>query len=245
MSPRERIICALDVPNADVALRHVERLREHVGVFKVGLELLMAEGPSVVPRLQAAGAKKIFLDVKLHDIPNTVVGAVRKLACLGVWAITLHTFGGSKMLEAAYQAALEAAQEAQREPPLLLGVTVLTSLSPAVLKQELRIGEPMEELVVHLARLAFQSGCGGVVASPQELVALRAAFPDPSHLFITPGVRPALRMADDQARTLTPAEAVRRGASYLVIGRPILTAQNPVEAAQRIAEEIQGALEES
>ncbi|HLI48576.1 MAG TPA: orotidine-5'-phosphate decarboxylase [Chthonomonas sp.] len=244
MRPAERIICALDVPSGDAALRYVELLREHVGVFKVGLELLMAEGPGVVPRLHAAGAQKIFLDAKLHDIPNTVMGAVRGLAHLGVWAVTLHTFGGRNMLEAAHRAALEAAQEAQREPPFLFGVTVLTSISPTVLKQELRVTEPMEELVVHLARLAFQSGCGGVVASPQELIALRTAFPEPGHLFITPGVRPAQNVADDQARTLTPAEAIRRGASYLVIGRPILTAQNPVEAAQRIAEEIQSALEE-
>lgn len=239
LQPHERIICALDVPNAATALALVERLREHVGVFKVGLELLMGEGPQIVPQIREAGASKIFVDAKLHDIPNTVAGAVRGLTRLGPWAITLHAWGGRAMLQAASQAAMEVALSHGHTPPLLLGVTVLTSISQNTLSQELHVAVPVAQQVVHLARLAFESGCAGIVASPLELMPLREAFAlPPSPLLITPGVRPQGSQSADQARVLSPREAIERGADYLVIGRPLLQAPNPVEVARRIAEEV-------
>ncbi|MCS6777465.1 MAG: orotidine-5'-phosphate decarboxylase [Chloroherpetonaceae bacterium] len=242
MEPAQRIICALDVDNAYRAIQLVQQLRDLVGVFKVGLELVTATGIQIFDKLRDAGAQRIFYDAKLHDIPNTVAGAMRGVARLGVWGVTVHASGGRAMLEAAVQAARQAIHSGPDDatPPqtLVLGVTVLTSIDATALHQELHVADPLEAYVVHLAQLAYQAGCDGVIASPQEIEALRGAVPDPDFLIVTPGVRPAGADPGDQARILTPAEALRRGASYLVIGRPITAAPDPVAAARRIAEEI-------
>lgn len=241
MQAFERIICALDVDNADQAIQLVERLSDHVGMFKVGLELLTAEGAQVVSRLIASGAGRIFFDAKLHDIPNTVAGAMRGVVRHGAWCVTVHAQGGSAMLRAAVETAETASATLGMGRPQVLAVTVLTSLGPDTLRDEVQVGVPLADHVAHLACMAHEAGCDGVIASPQEIEIVRRTVHDPGFLIITPGVRPAGTGAADQARVMTPAEAVRRGADYLVIGRPITRATDPVEAAQRIAAEISAA----
>jgi orotidine-5'-phosphate decarboxylase len=238
LQPKERIIVALDVDNAYRALQLVGQLRNRVGVFKIGLELVTATGTEIFDKLRDAGAERIFYDAKLHDIPNTVAGAMRGVVRRGAWCVTVHTTGGSAMLRAAVETAKQEAQDFGTERPLILGVTVLTSIGPDTLRNELRVGQPVEEYVVSLAKLAQEAGCDGVIASPQEIIAVRKEIPDPNFLVVTPGVRPAGSDADDQARVMTPADAIRSGASYLVIGRPIVAALDPVAAAERIADEI-------
>jgi orotidine-5'-phosphate decarboxylase len=234
MEPNERIICALDVDNAYRALQLVRMLREHVGVFKVGLELINSAGTEIVERLQDAGATRIFYDAKLHDIPNTVAGAMHGIVRMGVWSVTVHTMGGPAMLRAAVQAATSP----QAGGLKVLGVTVLTSIGPEALRNDLQVGMALESFVPFLAKQAQDAGCAGVIASPLEVKVVREAVPDPGFLIITPGVRPAGAERGDQARVMTPGDAIRNGASYLVIGRPIVGAPDPVEAAQRIADEI-------
>lgn len=238
MEAKDRIICALDVDNAFRALQLVRMLREHVGVFKVGLELLNAAGSEIVEKLQDAGAERIFYDAKLHDIPNTVAGAMHGIVRLGVWSVTVHTMGGPAMLRAAVEAAR--GQEATGGPvgPWVLGVTVLTSIDPETLKTDLQVAMPLESFVPFLAKHAHAAGCAGVIASPLEVAAVRQAVSDPDFLIITPGVRPAGADRGDQARVMTPGEAIRSGANYLVIGRPIVASSDPVGAAQSIAAEI-------
>ncbi len=238
MEAKDRIICALDVDNAFRAIQLVSLLREHVGVFKVGLELLNAAGTEIVERLREAGADRIFYDAKLHDIPNTVSGAMRGIARMGVWSVTVHTTGGPAMLRAAVEAARHQPDNVGLAGPLVLGVTVLTSIDAETLKSDLQVGLPLAEFVPFLAKQAYAAGCAGVIASPLEVAAVREAIPDPNFLIITPGVRPAGSDRGDQARVMTPGEAIRCGASYLVIGRPIVAASDPVEAAHRIAAEI-------
>lgn len=234
LAPRERVLAAIDTPSLDAALALVAGLQPHVGGFKVGLELCTAAGaPRVVEAVAAAGGA-VFLDLKLHDIPNTVAGAVRSACRLGpaVRMLTLHTAGGSAMLRAAAEAAATFA-----ERPLLLGVTVLTSVDAAALRDELGVGAAMEEHVVRLALLARDAGLDGVVASPHEAPAIRRACGD-DLLIVTPGVRPAWASADDQRRVLTPAEALGAGADFLVVGRPISAAPDPAAAAARIVAEL-------
>ncbi len=238
MEPKERIICAIDVETTECAVELVELLKGEVGVFKAGLELVTAQGTQVLKRLREAGAAKIFYDAKLHDIPNTVAGAMRGVARLGAWCVTVHATGGRKMMAAAVRAAQEVAEAEGRTRPKILAVTLLTSVGAEALAQELQVGKSVSDYVAHLARMAYEAGCDGVVASPHEIEVVRKAVPASGFLIVTPGVRPAGADKGDQARVLTPAEAVQRGADYLVIGRPILAAPNPVEAAQRIAAEI-------
>jgi orotidine-5'-phosphate decarboxylase len=238
LEAKDRIICALDVDNAYRALQLVRMLREHVGVFKIGLELINAAGTEIVEKLQDAGACRIFYDAKLHDIPNTVAGAMRGIARLGAWSVTVHTTGGPAMLRAAADAAREEALNGAVPGLKVLGVTVLTSIDPQTLRDDLQVAMPLSDYVPHLARLAHAAGCAGVIASPLEVAAVRAAVPDADFLIITPGVRPVGADRGDQARVMTPTDAIRSGASYLVIGRPIVAATDPVEAAQRIAAEI-------
>ncbi len=238
MEPGQRIVCAMDVDTAERAVRLVEQLRVHVGVFKVGLELIMAEGIGVVAKLRDVGAERIFFDAKLHDIPNTVAGAMRGIVRLGAWCVTVHTTGGSGMMQAATETAKCEANALKLPAPKVLGVTVLTSISPEILQAELSVEQPLSNFVMQLAVSAQTSGCGGVIASPQEISLIRDAIPDPNFLIITPGVRPAGSAAGDQARTMTPREAIERGANYLVIGRPIVAVPDPVDAAKRIADEI-------
>ena len=231
---RERLIVALDVPDRATALFAVERLSGHVGTFKVGLEIFVREGPRLVEEIRARG-ENVFLDLKLHDIPNTVAGAVRSACALGVQMLTLHAAGGRKMLEAARDAAA-----ASGHRPLLLAVTALTSLSQEDISD---IGVPISAVswVERLAGLAIEVAIPGLVASPLELPSLRAKVGSQMKLVI-PGIRPSGAAAQDQSRTAQPFDAIRAGADYLVVGRPILQAPDPAAAADQIVAEITRAL---
>lgn len=232
----ERILVAVDYDNADDALRLARTLAGRVGGFKVGLELVNAAGFDIFARLADTGAGRIFYDAKFHDIPNTVAGAVRAAARRGVWMINVHASGGGAMLRAAREAADSAAT-----PPLLIAVTVLTSIDRATLNDDLRVPGEVADQVVHLAQLTQSAGLDGVVASPQEVTAIRTAC-GPKFVTVIPGVRPAGVAAHDQARIATPGAAVRAGAHYLVVGRAITGAPDPAVAADAIAAEITAAL---
>ncbi len=239
MPAREKIIVALDVPSADAALHIAQKLHGHVGMFKVGSEVFTAEGP-VLARYLIATGEKVFLDLKFHDIPNTVRAAARQAATLGVSLVNVHASGGRKMMEAALEGIRSAQSARAATPTRLLAVTVLTSLGAEDLAEVGFQGSP-EEMVVRLARLAQSAGVDGVVASPQEISAIRKAC-GPDFLIVTPGIRPASASSDDQARIATPESALRAGADYLVIGRPITGASDPAAAAGAIAAEMEKAL---
>jgi orotidine-5'-phosphate decarboxylase len=234
------ILVALDVDRPEAAIALADRLRGAIGGVKVGLQLFTAAGPDVVRQFVARG-DRVFLDLKFHDIPNTVAGAVAAAAELGVWMVNVHASGGRAMLDAARRAADEGAARAGRPRPLVIGVTVLTSLSTDTLGD---IGVPgsAAEQVVRLACLCQAAGLDGVVASPQEIVAIRAAC-GPDFVIVTPGIRggAAASGPDDQSRTATPAGAIAAGSSYLVIGRPITAAPDSRQAAEAIlAETVKG-----
>jgi orotidine-5'-phosphate decarboxylase len=240
MLAKEKIIVALDVSSADAALRVAQKLHGHVGMFKVGKELFTAEGPAVARNLLAAG-NKVFLDLKFHDIPNTVRAAAQQAGMLGVSLLTIHASGGRKMIVAALEGVRAAATaRGVAQPTRVLAVTALTSLSAEDLAEVGFLGSP-EEVVVRLARLAQSAGADGVVASPREIAVIRQAC-GPDFLIVTPGIRPAAGASDDQARTATPESAIRAGADYLVIGRPITGATDPAAAADAIAAEMDKAL---
>jgi orotidine-5'-phosphate decarboxylase len=228
------IIIALDVENSVQAEAVVAKLAS-ARLFKVGLELFTAEGPAVIAKLQDLG-KDVFLDLKLHDIPNTVAGAVRSASRHSVRMMTIHASGGREMMARAAEEARRSAAAANRLRPVLLGVTVLTSLKGDDLAE---VGMPsqVQEQVLRLAGLAKQAGLDGVVCSPQEIEALRKEF-GRELVIVTPGIRPAWAAAQDQKRIMTPAEAVAKGADYLVIGRPVTAAPDPEEAFRRVLEEI-------
>jgi orotidine-5'-phosphate decarboxylase len=238
IAPKDRIIVALDVDNAFRALQLVNLLKGHVGVFKVGLELSSAVGTGILEKLREAGASRIFYDAKLHDIPNTVTGAMHGVVRLGAWCVTVHATGGATMMRSAVAAAKERAVESNAPRPKVLAVTALTSISETILRDELRISVSMKDYVQGLAALARDAGCDGVIASPHEIATIRDVIPDPEFLVITPGVRPKGSDRGDQERIMTPGEAIALGASYLVVGRPIVSDPNPTEAAVRIAAEI-------
>lgn len=233
------IVVALDVETAEQALSLVERLRGIVGMFKIGNQLFTAAGPDLVRRVLGMG-ERVFLDLKYHDIPNTVAMAAVEATRLGVSIFNLHTLGGSKMMRAASDAVNETVEREKMPRPLILGVTVLTSHTQASLT-EVGIEQNLEAEVVALARLCAASGIDGVVASPQEIVPIRDAVDNPGFVILTPGVRPAGAALNDQSRVMTPAEAIRAGANFLVIGRPITAASDPAQAAQKILEEIEQA----
>ena len=239
MTGLEKLIVALDVPTAEAGVRLAEHLQGHAGMFKVGLENFTAEGP-ILARFLTAKGMRVFLDLKLHDIPNTVRSAAREAAHLGVSMFNVHTSGGRKMMEAALAGAAEGARARGGARPMVLGVTVLTSLGSEDLRDLGMTGLP-EEVVVGLARLAKESGLDGVVASPREIVALRQAL-GPDFVIVTPGIRPASAEANDQVRIATPASAIAAGASYLVVGRPITGATDPAAAADAIVREIEQAI---
>ena len=226
-APADRLIVALDGMDADQALALAAQIPDLRWV-KVGLELFTAAGPQVVGQLREQG-KRVFLDLKFHDIPATMAGACRSAARLGAELITVHACAGSDALAAAQAAASESAAGAGLAAPTLLAVTVLTSWQQQRFASELAIAEPLGDYVPRLARLAATAGIGGCVCSPQEVAALRAAHAQPFAL-VTPGIRPAGSPTGDQARIMTPAQAVAAGASQLVIGRPITAAADPAAA---------------
>jgi len=230
----EKIIVALDVSSKEEALTLVRQLKE-TKIFKVGLQLFTVEGPSLVKNLQDLG-KKVFLDLKFHDIPNTVAGAIRMGVRMGVHMMTLHASGGKEMMTAAARSANEEADKMGISPPLLLAVTVLTSLKDESLK-DIGIGTDMKSQVLNLGGLASQSGIKGIVCSPKEIEAIKKAFKK-DLLVVAPGIRPKWAAAQDQKRILTPAQAVQKGADYLVIGRPITQAPSPHDAFLRILDEM-------
>jgi orotidine-5'-phosphate decarboxylase len=227
---KDRLIVALDVANAEKARALVLGLGDTVSFYKVGKELFTAEGPSVVRDL-VAGGKKVFLDLKF---PNTVAAAVRTASSLGVSFLTVHAGGGSKMLKAAAEAAAQSSSK-----PIVLAVTVLTSLASADL-EEVGVLGGVEAQVLRLAALAINAGCGGIVASAQEAARLRQSL-GAGFTLVTPGIRPAGGIAADQARVVTPEDAIRAGANYLVVGRPISAADNPQQAARSITQQIENA----
>jgi len=233
---RERLFVALDVPDADRALALAATLRGLVGGFKVGLELFATAGPDVVARLRDTGTR-VFVDLKLHDIPNTVAGAARAIARGGAELFTVHATGGAEMIRRAAEAAAEQAAALGRPAPVTLAVTVLTSHDDADLER-IGLAGPCGDAVLRLADLARDAGAGGLVCSPLEVAAVRRRLPD--GVLVVPGIRPAGAgvAGDDQSRTASPAAAVAAGADLLVIGRPIARAVDPTAAARAIAAEI-------
>ena len=236
MKDKDRLIVALDVPGATQARQIVQAIGEAATTYKVGNQLFTAEGPQVVRDLVSSG-RKVFLDLKYHDIPNTVAAAVRSAAELGVSMLTVHASGGSKMLKAAAEAASQSSAK-----PMVLAVTVLTSLSDADLQELGIVGDVLSQ-VLRVGALARAAGCGGLVASAHEARELRTALGE-GFALVTPGVRPAGASAGDQARVVTPKDAIAAGATYLVVGRPILEAPDPAKAAQQIALEIEAACQQ-
>jgi orotidine-5'-phosphate decarboxylase len=226
-SLRDRLIVALDVPNARAAQALVTSIGDAAGFFKVGLQLFTAEGPNLVRELVSSG-RKVFLDLKLHDIPNTVGHAVHSAAALGVHMLTVHASGGAEMLRAAVQASNQRLS--------LLAVTVLTSLNDDDLQQVGVSGRTLDQ-VLRLASLAQTAGCNGVVASPQEVAQLRKTLGEGFGI-VVPGIRPLGSDKNDQQRIATPAETIRAGASHLVVGRPITQAGDPAQAVRDILAEL-------
>jgi orotidine-5'-phosphate decarboxylase len=232
------IYCALDTAEVAVAQSYVRRLAGLVGGVKLGLEFFVAQGAEGIRAISASGVP-IFLDLKLHDIPNTVAGAMRALVPLKPAMTTVHAAGGHAMMQAAKAAAREAAAEAGIAAPAILGVTVLTSLAEADL-DALGIVDGLPDQVARLTDLAQRAGLDGVVCSAHEVEALRAQC-GPGFLLVVPGIRPAWAVANDQKRVMTPAQALQAGADHLVIGRPITAAADPAAAARRVAVELAGA----
>lgn len=230
MDPRQRLIVALDVSSSTAAQKIVAAVGDSARAYKVGMQLYTAQGPAIVRDLVGSG-RRVFLDLKYHDIPNTVGSAVREAAQLGVSMVTVHAGGGRKML----RAAVEAGQGVNKEL-LVLAVTVLTSLDESDLNM-LGIRGNVLDQVLRLGALALSNGCGGVVASAREAAALRGEF-GREFAIVTPGVRPAGAGAHDQARVVTPAEAIAAGASYIVVGRPITEAADPAAEARAILGQI-------
>ncbi|HEY5839720.1 MAG TPA: orotidine-5'-phosphate decarboxylase [Pyrinomonadaceae bacterium] len=237
---KDKLIVALDVETADRALALFEELRSVAGMFKIGSQLFTAAGPDIVREIVAKGGK-IFLDLKFHDIPNTVAAAGVEATRLGVSIFNVHASGGMEMMKRTAAAVSETALREGIERPKVIAVTLLTSIDDKALG-EIGVDRAAKQLVTHLARAAADSALDGVVASPQEIELIRAAVPQKDFLIVTPGIRSANAAADDQRRTMTAAEAVRAGADYLVVGRPITSAADRVEAARRLVSDMAEAL---
>jgi orotidine-5'-phosphate decarboxylase len=241
MAVREKLIVALDVGTLEQARSLVAELHDLVGMFKIGLELFCSHGPRAVEIVRRQGGD-VFLDLKYHDIPNTVAGAARAATRMGVAMFNMHAAGGADMLRAATEAVRQEREAGHiaGEGPKLLGVTVLTSLGTDQLRDEVGLKRPPEEQVLFWAGLARDCGMQGVVASPLEIRQIRRQFGD-GFLIVTPGIRPAGGGTDDQKRISTPGEALRAGADYLVVGRSITTAPDPRQAALDVLAEMDAA----
>jgi orotidine-5'-phosphate decarboxylase len=233
---RERIIVALDVDSIDAAREISSELQGRVGAFKIGLQLFTAAGPDLVREFAEAGVK-IFLDLKFHDIPNTVAQASVEAVRLGVWMFNVHTFGGGEMLKQAVSAVNVTCECEKLRRPLIIGVTVLTSSNDGAIN-EIGLSGDVESQVVRLARLAANCGLDGVVSSPREVAAVRNAVPDSCFLTVTPGIRPSSATDDDQKRVTTFGRAIAAGSNYVVIGRPIVQAKDRVAALEQIVAEV-------
>lgn len=238
MDARDRLICALDFPTFDEAKALVEELGDAVTFYKVGMELFYGAGPDIIRYLKEKD-KKVFLDLKLQDIPNTVAHSLAVLTRLGADIMNVHAVGGSKMMAEGMKAVKEAAAELGRPAPKLIAVTVLTSMDEAQWKP-LNYARPIGEEVLDLAALTKESGLDGVVASPREAAGIRERC-GKDFLIVTPGVRPAWAVSNDQSRIATPAAAIGNGSTHLVVGRPITRAENKQEAVRKILEEMEGA----
>ena len=237
LTARDRLVLALDVDSDREALEIVAELKDDMGMFKVGHQLFTAYGPDIVRRITGRGGR-VFLDLKYHDIPNTVAKASAEAVKLGVSIFNVHALGGLDMMKAAAESARETAERHNLPVPIVLAVTILTSIDEKSLRRELKITRSLQREVCHLARLAQRAGMHGVVASPQEVKILRRTVRG-NFIILTPGVRPAWAGKDDQKRVMTPAEAFAVGADYLVVGRPVLKAKDRKAAVQRILEELE------
>jgi len=235
---KDRLIVALDLPDLATAAPLVELLAHEVGMFKVGKQLFVNSGPAAVRRIHDMGGE-VFLDLKFHDIPNTVAAASVEATRLGVQMFNLHASGGSAMMDATQKAVAQVCEQESLRQPWILAVTVLTSLDQADL-ETLGVQQTVEQQVTRLARLARDSGMSGVVCSAHEVPSIRAVCGSPFTV-VTPGIRPADRGAGDQKRVMTPGRAVQAGIDYIVVGRPITESPDPVAAAQAIVAEMTGA----
>jgi orotidine-5'-phosphate decarboxylase len=233
---KDRLILALDIDSDREALEIVAELRDDLGMFKVGHQLFTAYGPDIVRKITGMGGR-VFLDLKYHDIPHTVAKASAEAVKLGVSIFNVHALGGFDMMKATAESTREAAEKHRVPMPIVLAVTVLTSMDEKSLHRELKITRSIQREVSHLARLAQRAGLQGVVASPHEVKMLRRAVRG-KFVILTPGVRPAWASKDDQKRIMTPAEAVAAGADYLVVGRPVLKAEDRKAAVKNILDEI-------
>jgi orotidine-5'-phosphate decarboxylase len=233
--PKDKIIFALDVDHFTEAQRWVKLLKDHVGIFKVGKQLFTHAGPKVIDMIRQKG-QKVFLDLKYHDIPNTVAKAGEEATKLNVAMFNLHALGGFEMMKKTVEASRATAKSLGIPRPLILAVTILTSMDEGALK-EVGVQGSILEVVGRLASLASKAGIDGVIASPQEIGTIRERCGE-KFLIVTPGIRAPSDKKDDQKRTLTPKEAISAGANYLVIGRPIKEAKDPIEAVQKIIEDI-------
>ena len=241
---KDRLIIALDTSSEKEALQLVEKLSNYVGYFKVGLELFTACGPKIIQTIKSAG-NKVFFDGKFLDIPNTVSKAISNMVCHKVDMLNIHMSGGTAMLHEAKKSLVEAAQRYNLQPPTLLGVSVLTSITGEVLQNDLKIQTQINEYVSHLASLALKNDLDGIICSPNEakLVSkLKSEATNKDFLIVTPGVRPEWAEKNDQKRVATPKEAITSGATHIVIGRPVTGAKDMTDAAKKILDEIGAAL---
>ena len=242
LKPSDKLIVALDVETADRAFELFNALHDLAGMFKIGSQLFTATGPELVRQIVARGGW-VFLDLKFHDIPNTVAAAGVEATRLGVSIFNVHASGGVEMMKRTAEAVAEIAERERLVKPKVIAVTLLTSLGQGSLEQ-LGINDEPPAVVARLARVAAHCGFDGVVASPQEIGIIRETIARRDFLIVTPGIRSGADATQDQRRTLTAAEAIRAGADYLVVGRPIISAEDPLGAARKIAAEIHAAMQE-